>query len=122
MWGGFHKWGVPLNHPFLDGILAYKSSIWRYPPFKKAPNILNILNYTDTVSSASWLPRSKRPIFQQGTNSCPLDSCDSRGPGSDSRTYDSRTVKPEAGHHFQVTFSNLWRSGSLKPTCGGNWD
>ena len=23
--GGFHKWGVPLNHPFIDGISHYRN-------------------------------------------------------------------------------------------------
>ena len=40
----FPEIGVPLNHPFLDGIFHYKPTIWGYPNFRKPPyNVLQKL-------------------------------------------------------------------------------
>ena len=39
----FPKIGVPLNHPFLDGIFPYKPSIWGYPHGHGNPQIVTSL-------------------------------------------------------------------------------
>ena len=62
--------GVPLNHPFLDGIFLYKPTIFRYhqinrnphmnPEFQHASNILlplsgSIWLFLNTILLGSWL-------------------------------------------------------------------
>ena len=36
-WGGSIAMGVPLNHPFIDGIFHYKPTIFGYPNLWKPP-------------------------------------------------------------------------------------